>query len=64
MPKLRVHAFSISLDGYGAGPGQDLANPLGVDGTELHKWAFATRTIRQMFGQEGGSNRRRRLACL
>ena len=55
MPKLRVHAFSISLDGYGAGPGQDLANPQGVGGLDNHKWAFATRTIRQMFGRDGGS---------
>jgi dihydrofolate reductase len=56
MPKLRVHAFSISLDGYGAGPNQDLANPLGVGGMELHKWAFATRTIqRRVFGKEGGT---------
>jgi dihydrofolate reductase len=55
MPKLRVHSFAISLDGYGAGPGQDLANPLGVGGVALHEWAFATRTIRRMFGQDGGS---------
>ena len=55
MSRLRVHAFSISLDGYGAGPGQDLANPLGAGGAALHHWAFATRTFRQMFGQEGGS---------
>jgi dihydrofolate reductase len=56
MPKLRVHAFSISLDGYGAGPSQDLANPLGVGGMELHKWAFATRTIqRVVFGKDGGT---------
>jgi len=55
MPKLRVHGFSISLDGYGAGPNQDLENPLGVGGTALHQWAFATRTFRQMFGREGGS---------
>jgi dihydrofolate reductase len=56
MSKLRVHAFSISLDGYGAGPSQDLANPLGVGGMELHKWAFATRTIqRRVFGKEGGT---------
>jgi dihydrofolate reductase len=54
-PRLRVHCFSISLDGYGAGPNQDLANPLGVGGLALHEWAFATRTIRQMFGQEGGT---------
>ena len=55
MPKLRVHGFSISLDGYGAGPNQDVNNPLGVGGTALHGWAFATRTFRQMFGREGGS---------
>jgi hypothetical protein len=50
MPKLCVRSFSISLDGYGAGPNQDLANPLGAGGIALHEWAFATRTIRQMFG--------------
>jgi dihydrofolate reductase len=55
MSKLRVHGFSISLDGYGAGPDQSLADPLGVGGMALHDWAFATRTIRTMFGQEGGS---------
>jgi dihydrofolate reductase len=55
MTKLRVHGFSISLDGYGAGPDQSLENPLGVGGMAMHEWAFATRTFRQMFGQEGGS---------
>jgi dihydrofolate reductase len=55
MPKLRVHAFSISLDGYGAGLNQDLNNPLGVGGMALHEWFRATRTFRQMFGQDGGS---------
>jgi dihydrofolate reductase len=55
MAKLRVHAFSLSLDGYGAGPNQDRDNPLGVGGTALHEWAFATRTFRRMFGTEGGS---------
>jgi dihydrofolate reductase len=55
MAKLRVQSFSISLDGYGAGPSQDLANPLGVGGVALHEWAFGTRTFRKMFGQEGGS---------
>jgi dihydrofolate reductase len=54
MPKLRVHNFSISLDGYGAGPAQGLDNPLGVGGEQLHEWAFATRTGRQMIGQDGG----------
>jgi len=55
MPKLRVHSFTISLDGYGAGPNQNLANPLGAGGVALHEWAFATRTIRQMFGKAGGT---------
>jgi dihydrofolate reductase len=55
MPKLRVHCFAVSLDGYGAGPGQDLDNPLGVGGVALHDWAFATRTFRQMFRSEGGT---------
>ena len=55
MPKLRVHGFAISLDGYGAGPDQSLDNPLGVGGVALHEWVFATRTFRQMFGQEGGA---------
>ena len=55
MAKVRVSAFSISVDGYGAGPDQDLDNPLGVRGEELHHWALATRTFRTMFGEEGGS---------
>jgi hypothetical protein len=55
MPKLRVHSFAISIDGYGAGPNQDLANPLGVGGVALHEWVFATRTFRLMFGQDGGT---------
>ena len=55
MSKLRVHGFTLSLDGYAAGPNQDLDHPLGVGGHELHRWAFATRTFQQMFGADGGS---------
>jgi dihydrofolate reductase len=55
MTKLRVHSFSISLDGYGAGPNQNIDNPLGVGGVALHEWAFATRTFQKMFGNEGGA---------
>jgi dihydrofolate reductase len=55
MPKLRLNCFSISVDGYGAGPNQDLANPLGVGGLALHEWAFATRTFRRIHGQDGGT---------
>jgi dihydrofolate reductase len=54
MPKLRVAAFSLSIDGYGAGPDQSLENPLGVGGMALHQWAFGTPTFRKMMGKEGG----------
>jgi hypothetical protein len=50
MTKLRVQSFSISIDGYGAGPDQDLANPLGAGGMVLHQWSFATRTFHKMHG--------------
>lgn len=54
MPKLRVHNFPISLDGYAAGPDQSLDDPLGVGGDRLHEWAFASRTARRLHGMEGG----------
>src|SRR2546430_15166278 len=54
MPKLRVHNLTMSLDGYVAGPGQSLDNPLGVDGERLHEWMFATRPARQLGGLDGG----------
>ncbi len=54
MSKLRVSAFSLSIDGYGAGPRQSLEHPLGVGGMALHDWAFATPTFRRMHGQDGG----------
>ena len=54
MARLRVHSFSLSLDGYGAGPNQRLDAPMG-DGREgLHDWMFATRTFQEMIGGEGG----------
>lgn len=55
MSKVRVESFTISLDGFGAGPDQDINNPLGVGGTSLHGWLFPTRTIQQkLFGSDGG----------
>lgn len=54
MSKLRVHSFALSVDGFGAGPHQDLANPLGVGGTALHEWIFGTRTFKTLFGGTGG----------
>jgi dihydrofolate reductase len=55
MPKVRVSAFAVSLDGYAAGPNQSVEYPLGVRGPELFEWFFSTRTWKQMHGQEGGS---------
>lgn len=54
MTKLRVHAFSISVDGYGAGARQSLETPLGVGGEALHEWIFPTRSFHQMTGKPGG----------
>lgn len=50
MGQVKVAAFSVSLDGYGAGPEQSLNNPLGVRGTELHSWFFKTKVFQQMIG--------------
>lgn len=47
MSKLRVNAFSVSLDGYGAGPDQSLDYPLGVGGLVLHDWIFSPRTVQR-----------------
>jgi dihydrofolate reductase len=55
MSGLRVHSFSISLDGYGAGPGQDRDDPLGRGGEALHRWFFPTRTFRRMTGAGDGT---------
>jgi dihydrofolate reductase len=55
MSKLRVNAFTLSLDGFGAGPDQTLQNPLGVGGEELHKWMTGTRTFHEMVGKDGGT---------
>ena len=54
MSRLVVKAFSISIDGYGAGPAQDLENPLGVGGPELFGWFFKTRTWNRMNGNADG----------
>jgi len=54
MSKIRVSSFSISFDGYGAGPRQNLQNPLGEGGMSLHGWMLNSRTFRAMIGQSGG----------
>lgn len=56
MTQVRVESFTTSLDGYGAGPDQDINNPLGVGGKDLHQWAFPTRTFQKtLFDAEGGT---------
>jgi dihydrofolate reductase len=54
MGKQRVAAFTISVDGFGAGVDQSLEHPLGKGGKTLHEWMIGTKTFRSMFGQEGG----------
>ena len=48
MAKLRVQSFAVSIDGFGAGPNQDLQNPLGMRGPELMEWFFPTNVWRTM----------------
>lgn len=54
MSRLVVRSFGVSIDGYGAGPKQDLQNPLGVRGPELMEWVFHTRMWRKMHGEADG----------
>ena len=54
MSRLRVHSFTISLDGYGAGPNQSRNEPLGVGGEAMHEWIIPTRTFQQMSKKTGG----------
>ena len=56
MSKVQVRGFSVSLDGFGAGPEQSIDDPLGKRGMELHQWFFGTKTFRAMLGQSGGSD--------
>ncbi len=56
MSRVRVGGFTLSIDGFGAGPEQSLEHPLGVGGRELHQWMFGTRFFQSMIGREGGSD--------
>jgi dihydrofolate reductase len=55
MSKIKVAGFTVSLDGFGAGPNQDKTNPLGIGGEELHEWMFPTRMFSRMQKKEGGT---------
>lgn len=54
MGKLKVRSFSISMDGFGAGPNQSLENPLGEGGMKIHEWVFPTKSFQEMHGKGGG----------
>jgi len=55
MSKLRVQCFSVSIEGFGAGPNQDLDNPIGVGGLAMMDWMRSTRTFQKMYGSENGA---------
>lgn len=55
MSRLRVASFTVSLDGYGAGPNQSVEEPLGVGGESLHGWLVGTRLFNELYGKEGGT---------
>jgi dihydrofolate reductase len=55
MTLVRVENFTISLDGYGAGPNQSVDSPLGVGGEDLHEWLVSTRTFHGLYGGAGGT---------
>ena len=55
MSKVRVAAFAVSIDGFGAGPDQSLQNPLGVRGPELHNWFYPTAVFQKMYGDGKGT---------
>lgn len=55
MSKVIVSGFSLSVDGYAAGPNQSLEDPLGKRGEELHRWMVGTAMFHEMLGKDGGS---------
>lgn len=55
MGKVIVKAFSISLDGYGAGPNQTLTEPMGTGSSGLHTWMRTTKMFHKMIGKDGGT---------
>ena len=55
MSKVKVAAFSISIDGYGAGVDQSVDNPLGRGGEELHGWFIPTERFQRMYGEDEGT---------
>ena len=55
MSKIKVTAFSVSLDGFGAGQNQGIEHPLGIRGEELHPWMTSTKMFHRMTGKDGGT---------
>lgn len=55
MSKVKVTAFSVSLDGFGAGPDQSIKEPLGAGGEALHTWIIGSKMFHRMGGKDGGT---------
>jgi dihydrofolate reductase len=55
MSKVRVHNFSVSLDGFATGENQSLEKPFGHASGRLLEWASVTRTFRRIHGETGGT---------
>jgi dihydrofolate reductase len=55
MSKVKALGFSVSMDGFGAGPNQSIDNPLGIRGMEVHNWMFPTKAFQKMIGKDGGT---------
>ena len=53
--KVKISAFTISLDGFGTGLNQSKENPMGVNGGELHPWMRPTKMFQKMMGKNGGT---------
>lgn len=54
MSKVRVNSYGVSIDGYSAGPHQDLEHPLGMGGERMMEWFFPTRVFQQLYGDAPG----------
>lgn len=56
MSKVKVCAFSVSIDGYGAGPDQSRKDPLGKQGEKVHNWFYPTKVFQSMYGHGEGTD--------
>ena len=60
MSQARVHGYSVSLDGFGTGEGQNIDSPFGHAEGRLLEWFMATRTFQDHTRRARGQHRRGR----